>query len=85
MKQITYTVTDPLGLHARPAGMLVKKSKEFSSAITLTKADKTVDARKLFAVMSLGVKGQETITLAFDGADEDAAANTMEAFLKEHL
>ena len=49
MKKFTYTITDPVGIHARPAGILVKAVKPFASTCTITKGDKTVDLRKLMA------------------------------------
>lgn len=74
MKTLTYTVTDPEGIHARPAGVLVKQAKEFSCAITLGRSGKTVDAKKLFGVMGMGVKCGEILEFSFDGEDESVAA-----------
>lgn len=56
MKQFTYTIKDELGVHARPAGLLVKLAKKYSSKVTLEKNGKTCDMRKLMAVMGLGIK-----------------------------
>ena len=55
MKEFNYHVTDPVGIHARPAGLLVKEAAKFKSNISLTKEGKTVDAKKIMAVMALGV------------------------------
>ncbi|MGM9612062.1 MAG: HPr family phosphocarrier protein [Butyricicoccus sp.] len=85
MKEVTYTIQDAQGIHARPAGLLVKKLKEFSSTPALTKGEKTIDPRKMFALMGLGIKCGETITFTLEGADEDAAAAALEAFLAENL
>ncbi len=85
MKQITFTVTDPQGVHARPAGVLIKKIKEFQCAATISKDDKTADARKMFAVLGLGIKCGESITLTFDGADEEQAASALAQTLAEHF
>ena len=46
MKQFQYTITDPVGIHARPAGLLVKAAKGFSSSITVEKGGKTAAATK---------------------------------------
>jgi phosphocarrier protein len=73
MKSFTYTIRDEVGIHARPAGMLVKAMQQFVSEITLTRGDKTVNLKKLFAVMGLGVKQNHAVTISADGADEDAA------------
>lgn len=87
MKTIEFTVTDELGIHARPAGLLVKEAAKFKSDIKITAPSKpkAVDAKRIMGVMSLGVKQGDTITVSFDGADEDAAAAAVEAFLKENL
>ena len=83
MKEITFTVTDPLGIHARPAGILVKEAKKFSSKITVFKGDKSCDMRKLLQLMGLAVKQGDTINVQVEGDDEDACAAAIEAFLKE--
>jgi phosphocarrier protein HPr len=85
MQTFDYVIKDAEGIHARPAGLLVKKAKEFGCAITITKGEKTVDAKKLFAVMSLAAKSGETITMGCDGENEEAAAEAMKAFLAENL
>ena len=85
MKEVTYTIQDAQGIHARPAGLLVKKLNEFTATPSLTKGEKTIDPRKMFALMGLGIKCGETVTFTLDGADEDAAAAALEAFLKENL
>ena len=56
MKEFKYTITDPEGIHARPAGELVKVCKEFACKITLTKDGKTADCKKIFGLMGLAVK-----------------------------
>ena len=60
MKQFTYTIKDELGVHARPAGLLVKLAKKYASKVTIEKDGKTCDMRKLMAVMGLGIKQGET-------------------------
>ena len=57
MKQFQYTVTDPMGIHARPAGLLVKAAKPLDSTITIIKeGGKSANATKLMAVMGLAIK-----------------------------
>ncbi len=86
MKQFEYTINDPLGIHARPAGMLVKEAKAFAdTVVTITKNGTTVKATQLMKLMSLGVKQGDVITLTCDGASEDAALDTMSKFLTENL
>ena len=63
MKQFTYTITDPVGIHARPAGLLVKAAKSFSSAITLEAGGRSAGATKLMALMSMGIKQGDAVTV----------------------
>lgn len=85
MKSFTYTIKDELGIHARPAGMLAKTAKALDSDITITKGDKTVGAAKLMALMGLGVKCGDTITVTANGGNEDAALEEMKSFLEKNL
>lgn len=85
MKQFEYVITDREGIHARPAGLLVKKASEFQSSIQLKKGAKTADAKRIFAVMGLAAKSGESITVTCEGADEAAASDAMQTFLKENL
>ena len=85
MKTFTYTIKDDLGIHARPAGLLVKTAKNFNSEITIAKDGKSVNALKLMALMGLGVKCGDTITVTVSGEDEEAAASAMEEFFKSNL
>lgn len=85
MKQMEYVITDELGIHARPAGLLVKEATRFQSDIRIKKGEKEVDAKRLFAVMGMGIKKAETITVIADGADETEAIKALEVFFRENL
>ncbi|MDE7171488.1 MAG: HPr family phosphocarrier protein [Oscillospiraceae bacterium] len=86
MKEFKYTVTDELGIHARPAGLLVKLAKTFSdTTVTITKEGNTVKASQLMKLMGLGVKKGNEVTVTADGAAEDEAIAALEAFFKENL
>ena len=86
MKQFTYTVTDPMGIHARPAGILVKEAAKFAdSSIKISNGTKEADVKRLMALMSMGIKCGQEVTFTIEGGDEDAAAAAMEAFMKENL
>ncbi|ANV97371.1 PTS galactitol transporter subunit IIC [Helicobacter enhydrae] len=85
MKEIVKIITDPQGIHARPAGVLVKKAGEFSSQIMLCKGDKKVDAKRMLAVMSLGAKCGEELRFEIEGADEESAYQALQIFLQEHF
>lgn len=85
MKSFNYTITDPVGIHARPAGLLVKEAKLYDASIMITKEGKGADAKKLMALMSLGVKQGDTVTVSVEGGDEGTVAAKMEDFFKKNL
>ncbi len=85
MKSFSYTITDPVGIHARPAGILVKAVKPFQSTCKITKGDKTVDLKKLMALMGMGVKCGDKVEVTIEAPDEDTAAETIEKFFKDNL
>ena len=85
MKEFKYVITDNEGIHARPAGELVKLAKEFTSSVTISKDGKSGDCKKIFTIMGLGIKGGMEVVLMFDGEDEDAAYEKISAFMKENL
>ena len=87
MKQFTYPITDPVGIHARPAGMLAKAAKALDSTVTITKGDgsKSAAATKLMAIMGMGIKSGETVTVTVEGGNEEANCATIQQFFKENL
>lgn len=85
MISFEFTVTDKDGLHARPAGQLVKEAQKLDSKVTIKKGEKSADLRKLFALMALGVKQGETITVDVDGGDEQANSEFVKSFLVENF
>ncbi len=85
MKTFEYTITAPEGIHARPAGALVKTAQGFASEIRISFGEKTASAAKLFALMKLGVKQGHTVTVTAEGTDEDAAIGAVAEFLKENF
>ena len=85
MKTFEYTIQDAMGIHARPAGLLTKEARKYKSTITLTKDGKDVNVLKLMALMGLGVKCGETVTVAIEGEDEDVCAPAIEEFFKANF
>ena len=86
MKEFTYTVTDPLGIHIRSAGLLAKAAKAHSdTAVTVTKAGTTVKASQLMKLMGLGVKQGDHVTVAAEGPAEEEAITAMKKFFEENL
>ncbi|MDR0397256.1 MAG: HPr family phosphocarrier protein [Oscillospiraceae bacterium] len=73
MERMEYVIKDPDGIHARPAGIFVKRMQEFPCAIQVEKGDKKADGKKLFAVMKMAVKKGDAITITADGEREAEA------------
>ena len=85
MKKFEYTIKDELGIHARPAGMLAKEAKNYTSVIKITKEGKSAEATRLMAVMSLAVKCGQTVEVSVEGEDEDTAFEGVKAFFEANL
>ena len=85
MKEFTHVINDPLGLHARPAGMLVKACAGYASSVSITSPTGKADAKRLMAVMRLAAKQGMELTVSVDGADEEKAAAELQAFLQANL
>lgn len=85
MEKIIYTIKDELGLHARPAGLLTKMVLAYKAEATILSAAKKADAQRIMAVLGLGIKKGDTITITFEGEDEKVAAQKVRQFLEEVL
>ena len=80
MQKFSYVIKDEVGIHARPAGLLVKEAKKYESKIQIIKDTKSADATKLMAVMGLGVKCGDMIIVEIEGSDEEAVCEKMKIF-----
>ena len=85
MKEFKYVVQDELGLHARPAGLLVKKAGEFASTVSVDNGQKKGDAKKIMSLMMMGVKKGVEVTVTIEGEDEDTAFEAIQKFFQENL
>ena len=86
MKQFDYTIKDPIGIHARPAGLLVKEAKTFAgTVVTITKDGTTVTATQLMKLMGRGVKHGDVVTVQAEGANEEAAIAALSDFFNKNL
>jgi phosphotransferase system HPr (HPr) family protein len=85
MQETSYTLKDPLGIHARPAGLFVKKLQDFSSNITIVRDGDSCDGKKLLALMKLRVKQGQTITVKAEGDDEADVVKAAAEFLAANL
>lgn len=85
MKKFEYTIRDEIGIHARPAGMLVLEAKKYDSIITIKRGEREANATRLMAIMSLAVKSGETVEIEVNGPDEDIAVEKMKEFFENNL
>ena len=85
MRSFVYVITDRAGIHARPAGIVVKEAKKYDSEIKVSLGEKSADAKRLTELMSMGIKCGDELMVEAGGADEEAACEAMETVLKEYL
>lgn len=86
MKEFQYKIKDGVGIHARPAGLLVKEAEKFLSDIQIKMSDdRSADAKRLFALMGFGAAKDDVITVSISGEDEEVAAAAIKVFLEKNL
>ncbi|MFG6331209.1 MAG: HPr family phosphocarrier protein [Lachnospiraceae bacterium] len=85
MKTFQYTIREELGMHARPAGLILQLAKEFESSIVVSNKGNSGDLKRLMSVIGLDIRYQDTVTVTVEGPDEDVAAEEMLAFFEENL
>ena len=85
MKEFTYVIKDPAGVHARPAGLIVKEAKNFNSDIILKHGIETANLKRLLSIMSLGIAAGDVVTVVCSGEDENEACIALEKLLQENL
>ncbi len=85
MKEFKHVIADPLGMHARPAGMLVKAVAPYASKVTVTAPTGSADAKRLMALMRLAAKQGMELTVTVEGPDEEKAAAELQSFLQANL
>ncbi len=85
MLSFTYTIRDEMGIHARPAGLLVKKVKELDSKVTIRKGEDAAEGARLMAIMAMGIKCNDEVSIEIEGGDEEASLAAVKAFFEENL
>lgn len=85
MKTFNYTIQDKLGIHARPAGLIVKEAQKYDVTITIEANGKSADASKIIAVMALGAKQGTAVTVKVEGADEAVAMEEIKKIFEANL
>ncbi len=76
-------ITNPSGLHTRPAKQIVDKAREFACEIQISKGEKTGNAKNLIKLMKLGIAKNSTITISCDGTDENDAMGALEKLIAD--
>ena len=82
-KSLSFVVADPVGLHARPATILVNQASKFVSEITLAYNGKEVNLKSIMGVMSLGVPTKATVTIKAEGEDEEDVISSIAKVIKD--
>ena len=85
MKEIKYVLKDILGIHARPAGKMVRMAGKYACDIQIGSSGKMTNAKRIIGVMALTLKQGDEVTLTFSGEDEEAAAAEIGQFLADNL
>lgn len=85
MREFKHTIADELGIHARPAGQLVKTASQFSSEITVIVGSKKADAKRIMSVMMLGAKMGDDMIIQIEGNDEEVAEQELKEFSEKNL
>ena len=85
MQEFKYTIKDELGIHARPAGLLVKQAAAFKSTIMVDTGTKKADAKQIMALMGAGAKKGTTVTCTAEGSDEAEAIAALKKFFETNL
>lgn len=81
----SFVITCQVGLHARPASVLVSIAEKFKSDIAIKYKDKEIPAKSLIGVMTLGAETGESIEISISGEDQDKAMAHMEQFFEKEL
>jgi phosphocarrier protein len=85
MVAFTYVITDELGIHARPAGILIREAQKYKSVVTFSHGKKKAEANRVFAIMKLGIKQGNTLGVTVEGADEQEASDAIKQVLEKNL
>lgn len=84
MEKFSYTIVNELGLHARPAGRIIKLLRDYDCQVSIKKNEQTVNAKSISSLMKLNVKQDDEVELIFDGGDEKDAVQTVKEYFVEN-
>ncbi len=77
----TLKIKNPTGLHTRPANNFITLANSFESDITISKGDKTANAKSIIKLLRIGISQGDTVTLQAEGSDEEEAIASLESFI----
>ena len=80
-----YTISSAQGIHARPATTLIRLTKSYKSIISIKKNNKIVKLNSILNILSMAIKGGETISILIEGDDEVVAAEALDHFFNVEL
>jgi phosphocarrier protein HPr len=85
MREITLTLRNQVGLHARPAALFAQAAKNFKSTLSVRKEDRTVDANSILSVLTLGAGSGAVITIRANGDDEELAIAQLQKLIESNF
>ena len=85
MIEIQITITNPSGLHARPAAQFVQKAASFKCKVKIAANGKVVDGKSILAVMGMGLKQHTLITIITEGEEEAECSKALEDMIKSNF
>jgi phosphocarrier protein len=85
MIQFSYKIKDPAGIHPRPAGILINEAKKYNCSYNISVGDKSCDMLKLLALVGLGARKDDIVTVQVSGADEGPASDALMKHFEANL
>jgi phosphocarrier protein HPr len=85
MPEITLTVHNKVGLHARPAALFVQTAKPFKSDIKIAHGEREANAKSILGVLTLGVERGTAITIRAEGTDATQALAALQALVEDNF
>jgi phosphocarrier protein len=79
------TVTNSVGLHARPATFFIQKANEFKSSIFVEKEERRINAKSLLGLLSLGIVQGTVINIMAEGSDDEEAVAALEELITSNF
>ncbi|MBS4062480.1 MAG: HPr family phosphocarrier protein [Bacteroidetes bacterium] len=85
MKSIQIRIKNQVGLHARPATLFVQMAQQHEADITVSYEGKTVNAKSMLGLLSLGVSKDSIITIAANGSGEELALSSLTTLIENNF